>query len=114
MDRIRALVETKLQASLPGAIVDAAFRHHTRRGIRHGCYCEWCDRKRRANREFYIDVMHRQGAIRFPPIPRPYCGYDSWDEIKWAAVHAARQQLRANLRSELYQIYKRPEYDPAF
>ena len=48
LERIRLRIEAEVQSRVIERILDVGVVYHSRRGIRPGCDCEWCQAKRYA------------------------------------------------------------------
>lgn len=109
LESLRATVSQKATEGFAEAVLRKAVVHHTRKGIREGCYCEWCYNKRVLAHTFSYHTLYSRGMVRVQdylptlPIPRPYACYD-FDDHQWAtttALKEARKIRRHEVRKEL-------------
>lgn len=98
VSRMTKAVEVRVAASFPAALFDRMIEHHSRKGLRPDCDCDFCRFKRVATGQF--SYLRR----RFGARSESDGGNGSWDGDQEFQVREAVRGLRRKVRAELNRI----------
>lgn len=88
--RMKRAVEVQVAARFPAALFDRMIEHHSRKGLRPDCDCDFCRFKRAATGQFSY-LRRRYGGV-------------SWDGDQEFRIREVVREKRRAVRADLNRI----------